>query len=98
VLAYEMTGREIHDLFAFDRGVEREIKILDGFQIAELRRLDSFGESTVISHGDLILKHELQELQRTELVTGRFLNPDIKGIPDPGKMQPFEVINELRSH
>src|SRR5262249_17379557 len=81
----EPADRQVEHLLLLDRWVERPVELVQGFQLAEQRRLDPTLELTVGPHRQFILNDQRQELDMTQTMSGRLLEADLKALQEPGQ-------------
>ena len=85
--ADEAAGGQVEDLLAWDRRVERPVEVIERLEFAELGPLHTAFDLSLIADQQLVLQDQLQELGMAQLVTGRFLQPDVQGFGQPRQAQ-----------
>ncbi len=86
----EPAGGQVEDLFAVDRRIKAPVKVLQGFEAAEVGGLGASIHQALVADVQFVLADQFQELGVTEPVGGGFLQTNVQGLGQAGEPELFE--------
>ena len=92
----EAAGGEIADLGCGDLGVEGEVEVGERPLFFEARAPDAIREGLVGAALDLVLEHQLQELEVPELLLVRLIEPQLERLEHPAELEALEAGLQLQ--
>src|SRR6266496_5843858 len=72
-VALILTGRQLEDLLAADRGIELPVEVFEALQAAEVGGFGSAGQHPLVAHVEFILEDEFEEFAVPEPGGSSFL-------------------------
>ncbi len=97
LLALDEAARgEVADLRRRDLGVEVEVEVGERLRLFEPRPLDAPRQGLVLTALDLVLEHELQELEVPELLLVRLIQAQLERLEHPAELEPLEAWLQLQ--
>ena len=80
-------GGQFVDAAALDLGVEGEVEVLEGFQLAEAGGLGAPGDFALAADVEFVGEDEFQELVVAEVVATGFLEAHLEALQQPRETQ-----------
>jgi DNA-binding helix-hairpin-helix protein with protein kinase domain len=98
LVADELAAGQIVNLFAFDRGVEGEVELVQVFGLAEHGRLDAPADLPAGADIQFVLKDQFQKLDVFQAIAGRLAQSNVEARRQAGKPELAERLHQRRSH
>ncbi len=99
VLTDELGGGQFVDGLAFDGRIEGPVKVLEGFVgIAEAGRALAFFDQALLTHVELVLEDQFQELLVRQLMSPGLLQAQFETGQQTGQAQLTGVLGEVWVH
>jgi hypothetical protein len=89
-----MTGGQLVDARTINGGIESEVEIIQGTDLAKVGRFLTSGDGALLAHVELVLENDFQELVVRKSVGFGFVEAQLQGAKQSGETQSLRVFFE----